>query len=673
MAAERCEEHGGKLFLEHKNSEPAMKILMRNIGMTLHVIHKLRAEGIDNVQVNMDWQHLIMNGEHLPEYAALLAAEGLLGHQHAQLGLGHVRRRQHGRRDGLHGDARARARAAPRGYGANGERLGFDLYPYTEDQVGAVRRACEHWRFIDDGRRADRRRRAARGAAAQGRGPRLRARLRRARRASRMTRARRPRRRHLVGQGPGARRARHRARPSPSAATRSRRRSRAGPSRTPRTGGGAPRARCSTSSTGPARAGHRAVRADARARRARRARTAPLRPAILWNDGRTQAQCDEIEERVGPRAADRADRQPRAGRLHRAQAAVAARARARGLRADRARAAAQGLRAPAALRRARDRRHRRVGHAAASTSRSAAGATRCSRRSSSTRRGCRAAVESPEVAGRDARRRARSPAGAGDQAAGALGVGVVAEGGPASVVLGHLGRRVRRARPLRGRPRGARARLLPRRARTRWHVMGVMLSAAGLAALAARRARRRAPTSTRCSPRRRRGSPASRACSSRPYLAGERTPHADPDARGAFAGLTLRHDRGALARAVLEGVAFGLRDALDLVRDLGGAPAGRRASPAAARAADLWLEIVASVLELPLERMRGRRGRGLRRRAARRRRGGRLRRRARGRRGVRARDARRSSRGPDWVERYAEVPARRFRRRCTPALRPLSD
>ena len=80
----RCAaKHGVMLFLEHKNSEPAMKILMRNIGMTLHVIHKLRAQGIHNVQVNMDWQHLIMNGENLAEYAAMLAAEGLLGHQHA--------------------------------------------------------------------------------------------------------------------------------------------------------------------------------------------------------------------------------------------------------------------------------------------------------------------------------------------------------------------------------------------------------------------------------------------------------------------------------------------------------------------------------------------------------------------------------------------------------------
>jgi hypothetical protein len=62
-----------------------MKIFMR-IGMSLHVIHTLRGQGITNVQVNMDWQHLIMNGETLAEYAALLAAEGLHGHQHANSG-----------------------------------------------------------------------------------------------------------------------------------------------------------------------------------------------------------------------------------------------------------------------------------------------------------------------------------------------------------------------------------------------------------------------------------------------------------------------------------------------------------------------------------------------------------------------------------------------------------
>ena len=54
-----------------------------------------------------------------------------------------------------------------------------------------------------------------------------------------------------------------------------------------------------------------------------------------------------------------------------------------------------------------------------------------------------------------------------------------------------------------------------------------------------------------------------------PYLTGERTPHADPYARGAFVGLTLRHDRAHMARAVIEGVTFGLMDGLTLVRDMG--------------------------------------------------------------------------------------------------------
>jgi xylulokinase len=87
-----------------------------------------------------------------------------------------------------------------------------------------------------------------------------------------------------------------------------------------------------------------------------------------------------------------------------------------------------------------------------------------------------------------------------------------------------------------------------------------------------------------------------------PYLAGERTPYADPDARGAFAGLSVRHDRGALVRAVLEGVAFGLRDSADLIAELGIRPRLGRVSGGGARS-DEWLRIVASVLELPLERV----------------------------------------------------------------------
>ncbi len=149
QVAVKCKEHGVELWLEHKNSEPAMKILMRNIGMTLHVIHKLRAQGIDNVKVNMDWQHLIMNGENLAEYAAMLSAEGLMGHHHANSGWGTFDD------DNMLGatafmetlELAVELRRA--GYGDDGRRLGFDLYPYTEDAVAAVKRSVLQWRFID--------------------------------------------------------------------------------------------------------------------------------------------------------------------------------------------------------------------------------------------------------------------------------------------------------------------------------------------------------------------------------------------------------------------------------------------------------------------------------------------------------------------------------------------
>jgi xylose isomerase len=148
-AAERCRQHGVFLFLEHKNSEPAMKIFMRNIGMTLHVIHKLRSQGLDNVKVNMDWQHLIMNGENLGEYAAMLAAESLLGHLHANSGWGVFDDDNMVGATAFMETVELAVELRRAGYGDNGERLGFDLYPYTEDQVAAVRRSVLQWRFID--------------------------------------------------------------------------------------------------------------------------------------------------------------------------------------------------------------------------------------------------------------------------------------------------------------------------------------------------------------------------------------------------------------------------------------------------------------------------------------------------------------------------------------------
>ena len=148
-AARRAAEHGVEILLEHKNSEPAMKIHMRNVGMTLHVIHKLRAEGIDNVKVNMDWQHLIMNGENLAEYAALLDAEGLLGHQHANSGWGTFDDDNMVGATAFMETLELAVELRRAGYGDNGEWLGFDLFPYTEDQVAAVRRSVLQWRFID--------------------------------------------------------------------------------------------------------------------------------------------------------------------------------------------------------------------------------------------------------------------------------------------------------------------------------------------------------------------------------------------------------------------------------------------------------------------------------------------------------------------------------------------
>jgi xylose isomerase len=148
QVAARCAESGTVLFLEHKNSEPAMKILMRNVGMTLHVIHTLRARGITNVKVNMDWQHLLMNGESLAEYAALLAAEGLLGHQHANSGWGTFDDDNMVGATAFMETVELALELRRESYGANGERLGFDLYPYTEDAVAAVARSVRQWRFI---------------------------------------------------------------------------------------------------------------------------------------------------------------------------------------------------------------------------------------------------------------------------------------------------------------------------------------------------------------------------------------------------------------------------------------------------------------------------------------------------------------------------------------------
>jgi xylose isomerase len=150
-AVDRANQLGVTVLLEHKNSEPAMRILMRDIGMTMYVINKVKETGVSvaNLKVNMDWQHLIMNGEPLAEYASLLAGEKLLGHQHGNSGWGSFDD------DNMVGasffmQTLELALVLRRyGYGQNGERIGFDLFPYTEDQIAAVRRSIYQWEFID--------------------------------------------------------------------------------------------------------------------------------------------------------------------------------------------------------------------------------------------------------------------------------------------------------------------------------------------------------------------------------------------------------------------------------------------------------------------------------------------------------------------------------------------
>jgi len=206
-------------------------------------------------------------------------------------------------------------------------------------------------------------------------------------------------------------------------------------------------------------------------------------------------------------------------------------------------------------------------------------------------------IESPSVSGTTSTG-VPVAAGAGDCAAAALGVGVERPG-PVSVVLGTSGV-VFAALPAYRPDERARLHVFCHAAPGAWHAMGVMLSAAGslqwLRDVVAPELTFDALVAE-AEP----WKPGAEGLLFLPYLQGERTPHADPDARGAFTGLQLRHDRGALVRAVLEGVACGLRDSLDLLPALGVEVSSARASGGGARSL-LWLRICASVLGVPIER-----------------------------------------------------------------------
>ncbi|MDP9345091.1 MAG: xylulokinase [Actinomycetota bacterium] len=320
----------------------------------------------------------------------------------------------------------------------------------------------------------------------------------------------------------------------------------------------------------------------------------PLRPAILWNDGRTQEECEQIEERVGrERLLELTGNRALAGFT--APKLLWLRAHEPGLYAR-----IEHVLLPKDYVRMRLCGEHAIDVADASGTllfdvAARAWSDELLDALEIPRAWLPRVLESPELSG-------MTPggvpvaAGAGDQAAGALGVGVDRPG-PLSVVLGTSGV-VFAALPAYAADREARVHAFCHAVPGTWHAMGVMLSAAGSLAWL----RRAVGANYRVlDDEAARWPPGAEGLLFAPYLAGERTPYADADARGAFTGLSLRHDRGALARATLEGVAYGLRDSLELLRELGVRPELGRASGGGA-ASDLWLRIAASVLGLPLER-----------------------------------------------------------------------
>ena len=165
-------------------------------------------------------------------------------------------------------------------------------------------------------------------------------------------------------------------------------------------------------------------------------------------------------------------------------------------------------------------------------------------------------------------------AGGGDQAAGAIGCGVIRPG-VVSASLGTSGV-VFAACDLPRRVPDGRLHLFCSSVKGGWHLMGVMLAAGGALRWY------RDVLGPSVIPSGTRGDPYDAICREAakvpagaeglvflPYLTGERTPHADPFARGVFFGLSLKHGAAHLARAVLEGVAYGMRDSVELIRGMG--------------------------------------------------------------------------------------------------------
>lgn len=222
--------------------------------------------------------------------------------------------------------------------------------------------------------------------------------------------------------------------------------------------------------------------------------------------------------------------------------------------------------------------------------------------------------ESPEVSGRiteEASRKCGLPAGTpvvgggGDQAAGAVGNGIVETGivsstvGTSGVVFAFADQPI--VDP------GLRLHTFCHAVPGKWHLMGVMLSAGGslqwyrdafcaaektVAAALGRDPYELITAEADAVP------VGAEGLMFLPYLTGERTPYPDPHARGVFFGITRRSDRAHFARAILEGVALGLRDSLEIMREMKLPITQVRASGGGARS-ELWRQIQADVTGFP--------------------------------------------------------------------------
>lgn len=197
--------------------------------------------------------------------------------------------------------------------------------------------------------------------------------------------------------------------------------------------------------------------------------------------------------------------------------------------------------------------------------------------------------------------------GAGDQAAGAVGTGTVEEG-VVSVTLGTSGVVFAAHKDYAVDADGNRLHAFCH-ANGGYHTMGVMLSAASCLDWWVNKVHKGVGFDTLLEE-----AEAVESGSNNlvflPYLMGERTPYADPDAKGSFVGLTMTTERGHMTRAVLEGVAFGLKDSLEILKDLNVPIEHVRVIGGGAKS-QLWKQILADVFDVRIEEINTNQGGGL--------------------------------------------------------------